>query len=273
METLLIAQNKSINSYSLKELKQKAPSAFSKTPAPFTSKRYAYVSTVDIIKKLESIGFIVTEANQLRFRDEKNLNLGFQKHFITLYHPDFIVLNKNNQVEEMLEIRLVNSHNGSSKFSLFASFLRLACDNGMLALSNDMGSIVTKHIGGNVNFNAQEAIDKLKIQFEEMLKVTKKMKSKFLTNQDKLNLAQKMAEKRFFKQDGKFSFDVADLIKPIRKEDKSNSLWTTYNIIQEKLIKGFDPSGEKTRKVRKINHLEVQMIVNRNMFNEAISFL
>jgi hypothetical protein len=271
METLTIASNKKIQSLTNEDLLQFVPSAFAEKPSSKTSERYSYINTMDIVDKLRSIGLVASEAHQVRYRDLANQSLGFQKHSISFIHPEMTVINKKNQIEEMFEVRLVNSHNGSSKFSLFASFLRLACDNGMLCTSGDMGELITRHTGQGLSFDSDKAINTLKDQFGNMVKFSNKMKSKMLSNDNKIELATSMAKVRFAKQKDDFKFKAEELLTPIREADKGNSLWKVYNVVQEKLIKGFDPSD--SRKIRPVNHFDLQLNLNKELFESCKIFM
>ncbi len=276
----ILATNKTIIPLSNKDLQDMVPVAFQSEAHPKMSKNYQFVNTSSIIKQLSKAGLKPFRATQLRYRDEKNQNNGYQLHKITFYHPDLVILNTKNQIEEMFEVSITNSHNGYSKFSLFGSFFRLACDNGMLCMSNDMGHLVVRHMGEGLS-DLPALLDQLKDQYSLMAKNVKSMKKKSLSDEKMLELATKMAEARHFKQKGKFDYDAKELLKPLRDADKGRSLWKVYNVIQEKLIKGYDFAGgteasaddkKAARKLRKVNHFQVQMDLNRNFWEIAQSF-
>ena len=148
--TPIVATNKVITPLTKAKLQDLVPAAFQSEANPKMSKHYQFVNTAEIISKLQKAGLKPFLANQLRYRQDKNDNVGYQMHKITFYHPDLVIMNAKGQIEEMFEVSISNSHNGYSKFSLFGSFYRLACDNGMLCMSNDMGHIVTRHMGEGV---------------------------------------------------------------------------------------------------------------------------
>lgn len=274
------ATNKTLIALSRKKLKSLVPSAFQKSAHEKMSKHYQFISTANVIKLLEKAGFIPFTAAQIRFRKE-NINEGYQFHTISFYHPDLVILNKKEQIEEMFEISVSNSHNGYSKFSLHGSFYRLACDNGMLCMTNDLGHLVTRHSGDSLKIKSDELLQKLIEQFDLMCKNVKSMKSRQLTEERKVELATRMAEARAFKQEGKFDYNAEDLLRLLRKEDKGNSLWKVYNVIQEKLIKGYsfaegleasETDKKAARKLRAITHFQAQMDLNKEFFKIASEF-
>lgn len=286
METLTAVQNvdeikatnKTLISLSRQKLKNMVPAAFQKAPHQKMSDKYQFISTEKIISLLEKAGFKPFRANQINYRKENDFE-GYQFHKISFYHPEMIIFNTKGQIEEMFELSIANSHNGFSKFTLFGSFFRLACENGMLCLTNDLGHLVTRHMGDGLEMETKKLVETLTNEFQKMTKNVKKMKTKQLTSEKRIELAKKMAEARAFKQKGKFDYDVEKLLTPLRPADKGNSLWKTYNVIQEKLIKGFDfangavevDDDKKTpRKLRAVNNFHSQMDLNK-AFNEIVT--
>jgi len=66
--------------------------------------------------------------------------------------------------------------------------------------------------------------------------------------------------------------DIQELLKPIRKEDKGNSIWQVYNTVQEKLIKGeFTHIGvtNKERSGRPLTNIRRNLIVNKGLWELA----
>lgn len=277
----IVATNKTFNPLSIDDLKNIVPAAFQTKPHARMSNRYQFINTMDVVEKFIDAGFLPYSGNQINFRKETSLQ-GYQFHKVTLFHPDMVVLNSRGQVDEYFNIEILNSHNGYSKFALHGSFYRLACDNGMLALSNDLGHIVTRHTGENLAISTNEIIEKMAEQFEIMMKSVKKMKATQLSKEKQITLASKMAEIRAFKQKGKYNYNAEQLLTPLREQDKGNSLWKTYNVVQEKLIKGYNFDGGRVaseedkkaaRKLRAINHMKDQIDLNKAFFNEALAMM
>src|SRR5690606_20974660 len=122
--------------------------------------------------------------------------VGYQSHAVSFYHPDFVVINGKGQIEEYFQITVKNSHNGFSKLSIMSGFYRLVCDNGMLAMSENLGHIVTKHIGKDLKLNTVQIIQEISEQFNLMASSVKKMKSIYLTKEKQIGLAKRMIKIR-----------------------------------------------------------------------------
>ena len=63
-------------------------------------------------------------------------------------------------------------------------------------------------------------------------------------------------------------------MKPVRKEDSGNDLWSVFNLVQEKVVEGdFEYiSGVKLRKARKIKNFKQDLDVNQKLFEVAKEF-
>jgi hypothetical protein len=268
------------------ELKEIVPAAFVTKPHPKMSNRYQFINTEQVIDKLIEDGFKPFGADQLRYRDEKNPNNGFQFHEISFYHPNLVIMNEETgKIEEVFEVIVTNSHNGYSKFSLYCSFYRIISDSDMLCISNDLGGIITNNARQITDFNPNTLFNEITNHFLDMVKCIKKMKETSLTKIQQNRIAKKMAEIRHAKQEGKFGYDPKELLTPIHEEDKGKKdLWTTYNVVLEKLIKGYMfPKAEKNkkieapeednskdekipRKLRAIKHFELALNLNKEVF-------
>ena len=72
---------------------------------------------------------------------------------------------------------------------------------------------------------------------------------------------------------------VAELLEPTRKEDAGDSLWSVYNVVQEKLIHGmFNYSyasnfgKDKERKARRVKNFQQDMQINSDLYNLALQY-
>ena len=65
------------------------------------------------------------------------------------------------------------------------------------------------------------------------------------------------------------------MLTPVRAQDAGNDLWTVFNVLQEKIIKGgFDASfdNRKVRKVRAIKSASKDIEINQKLYNAAYSY-
>jgi hypothetical protein len=72
----------------------------------------------------------------------------------------------------------------------------------------------------------------------------------------------------------------AFLLEPKRVEDRGSSLWQTFNVVQERMMRGSRPDRFKaaqehrrTARVRGLTGLDAQLNINRNLWELAASYL
>ena len=120
------------------ELMQFVPSVFSGDKHESRSERYTYIPTINIINKLRDEGFQPFFACQSRVRDLGRRE--YSKHMLRLRREG----NINGQ--EVPEIILLNSHDGSSSYQMIPGIFRFVCTNGLVC-GNNFGEIRVPHKG------------------------------------------------------------------------------------------------------------------------------
>ncbi len=110
------------------ELMQFVPSVFSGDKHESRSERYTYIPTINIINKLRDEGFQPFFACQSRVRDLGRRE--YSKHMLRLRREGHI----NGQ--EVPEIILLNSHDGSSSYQMIPGIFRFVCTNGLVCGNN-----------------------------------------------------------------------------------------------------------------------------------------
>ena len=107
-----------------------------------------------------------------------------------------------------------------------------------------------------------------------------KMRSIELSDSDKKDIATKMFKiRKGYDENDNVQVDddtINDILTPVRSEDKSNDLWTVFNICQEKMIKGgFSANGKnnKTRKQRGITSIKKDIEYNQKLWSVASKYL
>jgi Mor family transcriptional regulator len=69
---------------------------------------------------------------------------------------------------------------------------------------------------------------------------------------------------------------VKELLEPVRNEDKGDDLWSVFNVLQEKVIKGqfyFSNGKNKARKQRGITSIKKDLDINTKLFGLANNYL
>lgn len=258
-----------------------APSIFASAPHGNTSERYVYLPTIDIVRAMIQENFHPMEVRQSRSKDATRRD--FTRHMIRFRRPDL----KAKQVGDTLpEVVLVNAHDGSSSYQLSAGLFRLVCSNGMMVADAMFESVRIKHTGDalkQVIEGSYRVIDGA----VKALDAPKKWAAIPLTEKERLNFAEGAHYYRFAKEKegGELVVDTPitpqQLLIPRRSEDNTSDLWTTFNVIQENLIRGglsatrLDPSVRRGRRrvtTRAVTGIDQDMKLNKALWLIAQKF-
>ena len=138
------------------ELRHHVPSIFSEDKHESRSDRYTWILTITLLDRLRGEGFEPFFACQQHVRDEGRM--GHAKHMLRL--------RRHNEIsrDEVSEIILLNSHDGSSSYQMIPGQFRFVCANGMVC-GETFGEIRVPHKGeviGQVIEGAYEVVKRLK---------------------------------------------------------------------------------------------------------------
>lgn len=225
------------------------------------SDKYKFIPTTQALSVLAEHGWFPVQARQAGTRIAENQ--GFQKHVIRLSNDRF---NTELMVGEVLpQLMLTNSHSGTSAFELSAALYRKVCSNGLCVSDASLGSIRVRHIGYD-DQNMSLACDDLVKALPGVLTEVESFKQLELSNDEKVAFAKAAIEMRF---DGDtYSVEPSHILRPRRSADTSNDLFTTFNVVQEHIIRG---GVRQTREDgSRIRSREVKNIDANLKFNRAL---
>lgn len=245
-----------------KEALQAFPVLFNEKPHPMLSARYAPVPTIQVIEKMEGMGFLPAQVQVQRLnkvaRVENNPFFdrdGFQLHKVTFTSPNWGTVSKGEMIPT---ISLINSMDGKSMFKTIMGFFRLVCTNGlMLPVAGANSSFKVKHFLNGMDYTA--FMENLHAELENhagFLKnfSLKKYKSVFLSEDQKETFAREALLSRYTDEEIK-KVSISEVLVPMREQDGGNTLWNVFNTLQEKLEKGevylTTPREEKDDRIRK----------------------
>jgi hypothetical protein len=257
------------------QIQKVCPVAFGEKASHEVSKHYTHIPTNRVIDDMRELGWGVIQAQQVAAR--KNATKGYQKHMIVFRHPDLIVEGKDGD-NVWPQIIMTNSHDGKNAFSFQAGMYRFVCSNGLVIADQEFGKMRIRHMGydfDTLRETINEMVEKLPLTVESM----NKFKNTELSEPQKYDLARKALETRLKVQkdqkvDQVYKIDLDAFLKPVRKEDAGNDLWSVFNLVQEKVVEGdFEYiSGVKLRKARKIKNFKQDLDVNQKLFEVAKEF-
>jgi len=254
-----------------KEMKEKAPSVFSKTPSNEVSKHYTHIPTIDVIRDMQALGWGVVGVKEVNAR--KSSTVGFQKH-LAIFRNENIVINGEDGDIVYPQILMTNSHDGKNAFTFIAGLFRLICENGLVISTQEFENVKLRHMGytfEDLQSKINEIVKKLPLTVECM----NIMKEIELEQEMILDFAQKALIVRFGEKEiQNIKVDIDELITPTRKEDEGKNLWNIFNVLQEKLISGdFEyTNGVKIRKARKIKNFSQDQKLNQELFSLALEY-
>lgn len=247
------------------ELISRAPAIFAEHAHSSRSARYAYIPTLALVESMRNEGFLPVRVEQSRARSEDRA--GFNKHMIRFRREDQLA------ASEAREVILVNSHDGGSAFKLMAGVFRLACSNGLILGRNDL-EITVPHSGGAVH-RVIEGAYSIVSDFDHVDQAIDGMKVVKLLPDQRLAFA-KAAMAMRFEEPENAGITAHQIITPRRAADTAADLWTTFNVVQENIIRGglhgakVNANGRRKRmQTRAINGIDQNVALNRGLWTLA----
>lgn len=244
-----------------------APSVFTeKANSATTSKHYVHIPTEKVIDDMQALGWGVVDAKEVKSRK----NQGYQQHMVVFGNDDLKISGVDGD-DVMPRVLMTNSHDGKNAFRFQAGLYRFVCSNGLVVADAEFASMKIRHMGYDISELStiiNDIVEKMPLTVECM----NKLKAKNLSQEEKEKFALEAIGLRF-NTEGK-NFEIQEFLEPTRKEDSDDSMWSVYNLVQEKLIHGlFDYGvGAKSRKARKIKNFQQDIKVNQDLYNLALSY-
>ncbi len=212
------------------QLRKLAPAIFAEQPSPKTSSRYAFVPTTEVIETLSKQGFYPVRVEAKRSRKEDNK--GFGTHIIRFRHED----QRETLVgDSLFELVLKTAHDLSSAFDFNAGLFRLLCSNGLCAPMGSFGGFKVKHVG-YAAADVRNGLDGMLNALPGLRAAQAVMSQTALENNERLLLAESAASLRWGEEVP--LKNTAELLQPRRRDDGATDLWTTFNVVQENLVRG-----------------------------------
>jgi len=239
---------------SIETLQEVAPSVFATSPSPKMSDKYTFVPTIEVIENFDREGWKVYSAKQVGKGN-------YAQHELRLRNGELPQVG-----DSLIEAVIRNSHNGISSFSVSSGLHRLVCSNGLTVPTSVADAISVRHMNFDLGM-VREITD----QFAERLPVIQrsvgKMETTFLSEGQLVDFVNKSAMIRWEK--GSIpKFKLEDFLRPERDGDVGNSVWKTFNVIQEKFVRG----GMKynSKKGRVVSMRELKNFYNINKVNTGL---
>lgn len=245
----------------MSNLQANVPAIFATKPAPFVSERYKFIPTTDYINALEAQGWSVTKASQTRTRKAP---ADTAKHMVTMEHSQYAP-GSMNLGGLSPRVHLLNSHNHSSRFKLILGIFRLVCSNGLMVSQGRIQALSFAHTQ-----SARDVADVLTNEFfadaNENLERAKAWSAIDLTRDQQQRLAVTARNIRFGEDS---TVDPASLLEARRAADVGDSLWLTFNRLQENSTQGGIRFPGMRRRSRALTNIGKEVEVNTSLWTAA----
>ena len=214
------------------QMRAAAPSIFAEGKHASRSERYTYIPTIDVLRGLKREGFEPFMVAQGASRVEGKA--AYTKHMIRMRHAGQVQTRP-----EANEIILINSHDGASSYQMLAGMFRFVCCNG-LVVGKVVEDIRIPH-KGNVQGEVIEGAFRVLDEFEAAQESAEGMKALTLEPEEQGAFATAALALRFGERsEGQPPVPITaeQLIEARRPEDQGRSLWSTFQRVQENVMRG-----------------------------------
>lgn len=246
---------------SIETLKEVAPSVFATSPSPKMSNKYTFVPTIEVVENFDKEGWKVYSAKQVGAGS-------YSQHEIRLRNGGLPQVG-----DSLIEAVIRNSHNGLTAFSVSSGLHRLVCSNGLTVPTSVADSISVRHMNFDLGM-VKEITDQFAERLPIVQRAVNKMESTFLNDGQLVDFVNKSAMLRWEK--GSIpKFNVEDFLRPERDGDVGNSVWKTFNVIQEKFVRGgmkYNTKKGRVASMRELKNFQTINKINTNLWELAESY-
>lgn len=262
-----MTQTNQVTSISMEQARHLAPAIFADSPAYYTTERYKFTPTTEVIANMQSLGWQLTNAKQSRTKIPLRLTHGI--HIVEFQHEGCYIKDADGRTEARPTIMLLNSHDGTKPLNFEMGIFRLICSNGLVVKSKDFGGFKERHTKYTIQQLQSLMNEKMqglrstvdKINRWVGIEMSVKQRRQFATDALSLRISSNRKPE---------DYEIMDVLQPKRKEDEPNTLWHVMNRVQENLIKGGFQFNN--RQARPITNPLQDMVLNQGIWQIADSY-
>jgi len=234
----------------LDQLKSQTPSVFATSPSTKMSDKYVFVPTMDILENFEREGWELASAKQV--------GRGIHSvHELRLRNGELPKVG-DTLVEDIIR----NSHNGMASFRVCAGLHRLVCSNGLTVPTALAESFNIRHSRFDLD-EVKRLTESFAGKLPKIEGSVRRMMEREMTIDEKIEFVRKSVGIRFGQDKVLNELQIVGLLTPNRDEDQGDDLWTTFNVVQEKYIRGGIETTSQRGRRTKLRGLENIMAVNQ----------
>lgn len=236
-------------------------------PTPKASDRYCFIPTPKILDVLDEHGFTVISAGQGYSKSP------FARHRVELEHESFKPFEVTPGDVVNLRVSLFNGHNARTGFCMHAGAYRSCCANGMVfGGENTFANTIKFRHFGKFDDDFIEGVYRVVDNTKSVLTTMRSMSEVNLTEDQQREFASKAVALRWKES----PVELTDVLQPRRFQDVGDSLWLTYQRVQESLLKGGMTgrnAQNRVRTVRALRSVDRDLKINSQLWDLATDYL
>ncbi len=276
--SVIVSPARTFKALSSEDLRRCAPSVFAEHARPGVSSRYTFVSTAQVVALLGAERWEPVKASEQRVRLEDRS--GFQMHEIRFARRVDLEAGAFQVGSTRAEMVLQNAHDGSRAYRIDAGLYRLVCRNGLTVSDTDFAHVSIRHVDVSAEAFAQAA-QAVAQNTPRALETVAKWQGVQLTQAMRVEFARRAAALRWdADQPVTKLLSPEKLLTPVRYGDAATDLWTTFNVIQEHLVRGgdrylayTDGMGIRRNRTRPVASLTEGQRINKALWTLAGEFV
>ena len=236
-----------LQTLTINEAISRVPAIGSTGPSERVSDRYQFVSTQEILERVQQDGWIITGASA-------QSRSPYAQHRITLVHQNDIEKARNfvadlaTQPDDGIpRIEMFNSHDRTKRLMFAIGYFRFVCSNGLVVASGPAETIRTKHRFSDDRLDQiMEQVSEISNRFPVINNTINDFRSRQLTQEEQVSFAQYAIKGRFnyrpampkrFRDMGR---TVEKLLTSRRDADNGDTTWQVFNRVQENIVNGIE---------------------------------
>jgi hypothetical protein len=248
---------------SVEDVRHRAPAVFATQPHERMSSRYTFIDTERVLAGLMRAGFVPVDARQAASRSAATLHA---RHMIRLRRRFETI-----QLRDCLpEIVFLNSHDGTSAYQLRLGIFRAICTNGLIVSVSAFPAFRFSHRRDVVDEAIAAALE-LGERFSSLADLVERMQQRRLDDQEQLQLAERALAVRFPSEERR-TMPASQLLTCRRVEDAGNDLWSTFNRVQENVMRGglaLQSLNGRLSRTRRITSIKEDVRLNAALWDIA----
>lgn len=275
--SVIVSPAQTFKALSPEDLRRCAPSVFAEHARPGVSSRYTFVSTAQVVALLGAEGWEPVKASEQRVRLPDRI--GFQMHEIRFARRVDLEAGAFQVGSTRAEMVLQNAHDGSRAYRIDAGLYRLVCRNGLVVSDTDFADVAIRHVDVSAEAFAQAA-QAVAQNTPRTLETVARWQGVQLPQATRVEFARRAAALRWDADQPVMKLlSPEKLLTPVRYGDAATDLWTTFNVLQEHLVRGgdrylayTDGVGIRRNRTRPVAGLTESQCLNKALWNLAGEF-